>query len=84
MGKPAATKTAAPRRRAANLSIREDVLSAVKRHGINASQVAERALTEAVAEREHAKWLEENTQAIDEYNARVERHGVSTKGLRRF
>lgn len=75
---------AATRRRATNLSIREDVLAAAKRHHINASQVAERALQEAVAAREHTKWLEENAKAIDEYNERVDRHGVSNRNLRRF
>lgn len=84
MARPAAGKPAVPRRRAANLSIREDVLAAVKRHHINASQVAERALKEAVAAQEHTEWLEENARAIEEYNARVDRRGVSNKSLRRF
>ena len=77
-------KPTVPRRRATNLSIREDVLDAAKRHGINASQVAETALKEAVAAREHAKWLEENARAIDEYNERVDREGLFNEGLRRF
>jgi antitoxin CcdA len=73
-----------PRRRATNLSIREDVLAAAKRYGINASQVAEAALKKAVAERDHAQWLEENAQAIDEFNERVDRDGLFNEGLRRF
>ena len=80
--KPSAKKTTV--RRAANLSIRADVLAAVKRHGINASRVAEQALENAVAERDHARWLEENARAIDEYNERVDRDGLFNEGLRRF
>jgi post-segregation antitoxin (ccd killing protein) len=77
-------KPTTARRRATNLSIREDVLAAAKRYGINASQVAEIALKRAVAEREHAAWLEENAGAIDEYNERVDREGLLNEGLRRF
>jgi antitoxin CcdA len=77
-------KPTTPRRRATNLSIREDVLAAAKRYGINASQVAENALKKAVADREHAAWLEENARAIDEYNERVDRDGLFNEGLRRF
>ena len=72
------------RRRATNLSIREDVLAAAKRYGISVSQVAENALKQAVADREHAAWLEENARAIDEYNERVDREGLLNEGLRRF
>jgi antitoxin CcdA len=77
-------KQTSPRRRATNLSIREDILAAAKRHGINASQIAETALKEAVAAREHAGWLEENARAIEEYNERVDRDGLFNEGLRRF
>jgi antitoxin CcdA len=77
-------KPAAPRRRATNLSIREDVLAAAKRHRINASQVAENALKAAVAAREQTNWLEENARAIREYNERVDRDGLFNEGLRRF
>jgi len=40
-----------------------------------------RALAAAVREAEQARWLGENEQAIEDYNAFVERHGVFSDEL---
>lgn len=64
------------RRRPANLSIREDVMRAAKELGVNASQVAEQALTEAVRKAAAERWLAENREAIDEHNSWVEANGL--------
>jgi antitoxin CcdA len=73
-----------PRRRPVNLSIRDDVMRAAKARGINASQVAERAIMEAVQREAAADWLRENADAIRAHNDRVERLGMFNEGLRRF
>jgi antitoxin CcdA len=75
----------APRRRQpVNLSVRADVIAAARRHGLNASRIAEEALAAAVNETERARWLADNAEAIDAHNARVARAGLYNRGLRRF
>lgn len=73
-----------PRRRPLNLSIREDVAEAARRHGLNVSRIAEEALIAAVGAAERKAWRAENAAAIDAHNARLERRGLYNKGLRRF
>ncbi len=72
------------RRKPTNLSIREDIMSAVKALGLNASQVAERALVEALRQAAAAAWVEDNVEAIAAHNERVDRTGLYNVGLRRF
>ena len=72
------------RRKPTNLSIREDVMAAVKALGLNASQVAERALVEALRQAAAAAWVEDNVEAIAAHNERVDRTGLYNVGLRRF
>jgi antitoxin CcdA len=55
-----------------------------KAAGLNLSQVVERALAAAIREAEQKRWLAENEQAIDDYNAFVERHGAFSDDLRAF
>ncbi len=73
-----------PRRRPLNLSIREDVAEAVRRHGLNASRIAEDALADAVRAAERRAWLRDNAEAISAHNRRVAERGLFNKGLRRF
>lgn len=72
------------RRRPFNLSIREDVIRAARRHGLNASRIAEDALAEAVREAERRTWRADNADAIAAHNRRVAERGLFNKGLRRF
>jgi antitoxin CcdA len=71
-------------RRAANLSVNADLLRIARRLRVNLSRELERRLAEIVAQHRRARWLEENRDAIDSYNAHVERHGVFSDGLRSF
>lgn len=86
--KSARAKT--PRRRVkarkapTNLSLRADLVRRAKRMGLNLSEVLETALERAIREREHATWLEENQQAIKDYNEFVARHGVFGDDVRQF
>jgi antitoxin CcdA len=79
-------RAAPPRARKAptNLSLPVDLVRRAKAVGLNLSQVVERALAAAIREAEQARWLSENEQAIEQYNAFVERHGTFSDELRAF
>jgi antitoxin CcdA len=51
---------------------------------LNLSEVLERALEKAIREAEQARWLAENKEAIDYYNAFVEEHGMFGEEFRQF
>src|SRR5687767_14733709 len=59
-----------------NLSLPVDLVRRAKAAGLNLSQIVERALAAAIREAEQGRWRSENEQAIEQYNAFVERHGV--------
>jgi antitoxin CcdA len=71
-------------KRAANVSIDADLLEKAKALDINLSQALEGRLTEIIAERMRKQWIEENADAIDAYNERIEREGVFGDDLRTF
>ena len=71
-------------RKPANLSINAELLQQAKELNINLSQTLERHLAEIVRQARREKWLEENREALDAYNRRVEAHGTFSDGLRRF
>lgn len=71
-------------KRAANVSIRSDLLEAARAYDINLSATLESALIEQLHEARQQKWLEDNREAIAAYNEHVERHGVFSDGVRRF
>lgn len=84
---PLLVKSARPStraRRAANVSVPADLLREAKVLGINLSRVLEKGLEEQVRAARRERWLEENREAIEEYNRHVARHGVWSDGLRRF
>lgn len=67
-----------------NLSINSDLLQQAKEHHINLSQALEICLTEILRDEKRRNWLEENREAVEEYNQRIETNGVFSNGLRRF
>ena len=71
-------------KKSANLSINSDLLRLAKENHINLSQALEQRLDEILREEQRRRWLTENLEAVNEYNSRVERHGVFSDGLRRF
>jgi antitoxin CcdA len=71
-------------KRPVNLSLNSDLLAMGKELGLNLSSVAEEALAYAVSARLAELWLEENRDAIEAYNQRVEGRGVFSDGLRTF
>ncbi len=71
-------------KRATNVSVRGDLLTAAREAGVNLSATLERALTEALAEVKRRKWREDNHNAIAAYNEHIDEHGVFSDGVRSF
>ena len=76
--------TARPRKKAANLSVDERLLSRARRLGLNLSQVLEAGLADAIRRREREEWLRKNRAALEAYNEHVAKNGVFSDGLRSF
>jgi antitoxin CcdA len=75
---------ASPRKTPTNLSLPAGLVKRAKALGLNVSLVVEAALEQAVNTAESKRWLDENREAIDEYNALVAERGVFSDGRRRF
>lgn len=75
--------TNAPKK-STNLSINSDLLRQAKDYHINLSKALEQRLVEMVLEEKRREWKEENRDAIEAYNRRIEAGGVFSDGLRRF
>ncbi len=71
-------------KKSTNLSINSDLLRQAKERHINLSQALELRLTELLREEKCRKWQEENQEAIEDYNRRIEARGTFSDGLRRF
>ncbi|MGV8073255.1 MAG: type II toxin-antitoxin system CcdA family antitoxin [Syntrophobacteraceae bacterium] len=75
--------TQAPKR-STNLSINSDLLQKAKDLHINLSKALEQRLVEILLEEKRREWREENREAIEAYNRRIEGGGVFSDGLRSF
>ena len=71
-------------KKATNLSINSDLLKKAKSYNINLSKSFESYLNELVKQKAEEAWREDNAQAIEVFNKRVERQGVFSDGLRSF
>jgi antitoxin CcdA len=71
-------------KKSTNLSINSDLLRQAKELRINISQALEIRLAELLREENSLRWNEENREAIEDYNSRIEAHGAFSDGLRRF
>ena len=71
-------------KKSTNLSVNSDLLRQAKEYHINLSQALELRLAEMLREEKCRKWQEENQDAIDDYNRRIEVKGAYSDGLRRF
>lgn len=80
MPRPRAAATKKP----VNLSLRADLLAKAKRAKINLSAVLNRAVSRELAQLEQRRWLEENKEAFNAYNDRIEKHGLFSDGQRGF
>jgi antitoxin CcdA len=75
--------TTAPKK-STNLSINSDLLKKAKEHRINLSKALEQRLAEMLMEVKRREWREENRDAIEAYNRRIENQGAFGDALRRF
>lgn len=71
-------------KKAANLTVRADLLEEARAYKINLSQTLEAALAVELKKRREASWLEENKAAIEAYSRHIEKHGVFSDRFRSF
>jgi len=76
--------TNARRRRGTNLTIDPTLVSEGKEAGLNLSKIAEEAIRSALRLKQQEQWVNENAEAIAEYNRRIEERGMFNEGLRQF
>ncbi len=71
-------------RKAVNLSVNADLLARARALDLNLSAEMETHLIEVVHAAERARWIEQNQEAIEDYNRRIKARGPFSKGRRRF
>jgi antitoxin CcdA len=71
-------------KKSTNVSVNRELLRQAKALNINLSRTLEERLAELIREARRTRWLEENREALEDYNRRVERRGVFSDGVRRF
>jgi antitoxin CcdA len=71
-------------RKATNISLDLELLTAAKELGINVSRSAELGLRDAVARKRAELWKEQNKDALDASNAYVDGHGIPLASHRKF
>ena len=71
-------------KRAANVSVKSELLDAARAAGITLSATLEDALTLKLKSAHARQWRSENRAAIANYNDYVELHGVFSDGSRKF
>jgi len=67
-----------------NLSINSDLLQQAKDLHVNLSQTLELRLAEILRDQKRREWQEDNQEAIEEYNKRIDARGVFSDVLRQF
>ena len=82
------TSTASPRarvaKRAINLSLGADTLTAAKALGLNVSQLCDAHLREVVHQEQERRWRAENAEFVAAYNATVDAEGLPLDAWRTF
>lgn len=71
-------------RRPANVTLSAELLDEAKQLGINISQACEKGLAAELTNARKAKWLEENSEAISEWNDWVDQNGLPLARYRQF
>ena len=75
---------AKPPKRAINLSLNAKVLDTARELGMNLSATVDALLAEEVKKRYWERWNADNKEAIEHYNARIEREGLPLARYRTF
>ena len=84
MTQPHPQPTPSAPRRPTNVTLPSDLVAEAKRLDINISKVCEAGLLAAVATIRRARWQEENRDAMQAYNDRIESSGPTLAAYRRF
>lgn len=71
-------------RKPTNVSLDVALVEEAKELGVNISLASARGLEQAVKEARSRRWLEENREALDSYNAYIEANGLPLADLRLF
>ena len=71
-------------KKAVNLSIDADLLARARELDVNLSATLEQVLRDKTRQVEARRWVDENREAIEAFDRRIERDGVWSDGLRRF
>jgi antitoxin CcdA len=64
------------KKRAVNLFVDVELLDEARRMNINLSETLEQRLRGLIRAEQERRWLEENREAIAQYNRRVAEHGL--------
>ena len=73
-----------PQKRTVNLSLTAQVLDTARELGMNLSSTVDALLAEEVKKRYWERWNAENKDAIEHYNARIEREVLPLARYRSF
>jgi len=71
-------------RRATNVTLPEALVAQAKDLKVNISQACEAGLAAQVKAAREKKWLEENREAIEYWNEKTEREGLTLERFRTF
>ena len=71
-------------KKAANLTVRADLLEEARARKINLSQTLEVALTAELKRQRETEWREQNKEAIEAYNREIAEHGLFSDNFRQF
>jgi len=69
-------RTRQSKKRAVNLFVDVELLDEARRMVINLSETLEQRLRGLIRAEQERRWLEENQEAIAQYNRRVAEHGL--------
>ena len=71
-------------RRATNVSLPTELVEQARELGVSVSRACETGLADEVRKAREAKWVEENWESIQGWNAWVEEHGLPLATYRMF
>ncbi|HQS66320.1 MAG TPA: type II toxin-antitoxin system CcdA family antitoxin [Sulfuricurvum sp.] len=71
-------------KKSTNLSINSDLIQQAKLLKINLSKLLEEKLAIIIATQKEELWLQENKEAIEDYNKHISQKGLFSDRLRRF
>lgn len=69
-------RTRQSKKRAVNLFVDVELLDEARRMNVNISETLEQRLRGLIRAERERRWLEENREAIAQYNRRVAEHGL--------